>query len=441
MGAAGRDFHNFNVYFRDNPSYEVVAFTATQIPGIEKRTYPPQLSGKLYPKGIPIHPEKELVNLIRKFDVDEVVFSYSDVSHEYVMERASIVLANGADFRLLGPEETWIESKKPVIAVCATRTGSGKSPTSRRIAKILHDMGKRVIVIRHPMPYGRLEEKIVERYEEHEDLDKYKCTVEEREEYEPMIDAGVIVYAGVDYENVLKAAEKEADIIVWDGGNNDFPFIRPDLLIVMTDARRAGDELTHYPGSSNLRMADIVIINKVDVAKRDQTRLVEKNTKSVNKDAKTLKARLDLIVDSRKPMKGKRVIVVEDGPTLTHGNLATGAAYEAATENGAKIVDPRPYAIGSIKKVFEEFIQLTSVLPAMGYSRKQIKELEKTINGAKCDMVVIGTPIDLRRFMEIRKPSIRVNYETREVGNWKLEDVVKDFVNRKGKKIVKEKKD
>jgi predicted GTPase len=441
MGAAGRDFHNFNMYFRKNRSYEVVAFTATQIPNIEKRTYPPQLSGRLYPNGIPIVSEKKLKELILKHDIDEVVFSYSDVSHDYVMEKASQVLANGADFRLLGPEETQLKSSKPIIAVCATRTGAGKSPTSRRIAKILHKMGKRVVVIRHPMPYGILKEKILERYVKHTDLDKYNCTIEEREEYEPMIDAGVVVYAGVDYEKILKRAEKEADIILWDGGNNDFPFVKPDLLIVMTDARRAGDELTHYPGSSNLRMADIIIINKVDVATPKQVQLVEKNAKSANSRAKILKARLSLIVRNKKMIKGKRVLAVEDGPTLTHGDLATGAAYAAAKQAGAKIVDPRPYAVGSIKKVFKEFKHLTRVLPTMGYGKKQIRELEKSINNTKCDAVVIGTPIDLRRFMHIEKPSIRVKYDTVEVGNWRLEDVVRNFVNRKGKKIVKKKKD
>lgn len=433
MGAAGRDFHNFNVFYRDNNTYEVMAFTATQIPDIEKRSYPPVLAGKLYPRGVPIYPERELPKLIKKFNVDEVIFSYSDVSHEYVMQKAAVALSNGADFRLLGPESTMLKSKKPVISVCATRTGAGKSPTTRKICRILKSMGRRVVVIRHPMPYGVLKEKIVERYEDYSDLDKYKCTIEEREEYEPLIDNGIVVYAGVDYEKILRAAEKEADVVVWDGGNNDFSFIRPDLLIVVTDARRAGDELTYYPGASNLKMADVVIINKIDVAGSENVKVVQQNVKSVNKRAKVLKAKLELNVENPKLIKGKRILAVEDGPTLTHGGLATGAAFVAAKKLGCKIINPRPYAVGSMKKVFKEFKQLKSVLPAMGYSKKQISELQRTINSVECDAVVIGTPIDLRRFMKIKKPAVRVRYELKETGKTKIETIVRTFLKKKRK--------
>lgn len=437
MGAAGRDFHNFNVFYRDNNAYEVVAFTATQIPDIERRSYPPVLAGKLYPRGVPIYPECELPKLIKKFNVDEVVFSYSDVSHEYVMQKAAVALSNGTDFRLLGPESTMLKSKKPVISVCATRTGAGKSPTTRKICRILKSMGRRVVVIRHPMPYGVLKEKIVERYEDYSDLDKYKCTIEEREEYEPLIDNGVVIYAGVDYEKILRAAEKEADVVVWDGGNNDFSFIRPDLLIVVTDARRAGDELTYYPGASNLKMADVVIINKIDVAGSENVKVVQQNVKSVNKRAKILKAKLELNVENPKLIKGKRILVVEDGPTLTHGGLATGAAFVAAKKLGCKIINPRPYAVGSMKGVFKEFKQLKSVLPAMGYSKKQISELQRTINSAECDAVVIGTPIDLRRFMKIKKLAVRVRYELKETGKTKIETIVKNFLKKKRKKQLR----
>jgi len=431
MGAAGRDFHNFNVYFRDNKAYEVVAFTSTQIPYIEKRRYPVVLAGKLYPRGIPTYPERELPKLIKKLKADEVVFSYSDVSHEYVMEKAAVVLANGADFRLLGPESTMLKSKRPVIAVCATRTGAGKSPTTRKIGRILKAMGCRVVVVRHPMPYGVLKEKIVERYEDYSDLDKYKCTIEEREEYEPLIDNGLIVYAGVNYEKILRAAEKEADIIMWDGGNNDFSFIRPDLLIVVTDARRPGDELTYYPGSSNLSMADVVIVNKVDIADPKAVKAVLANVKAANKRAKIIRSRLELKVENPKLIRGKKVLAVEDGPTLTHGDLATGAAYVAAKKLGCKIIDPRPYAVGSIKQIFKEFCHLKRVLPAMGYSKKQINELQQTINSARCDAVVIGTPIDLRRFMKIEKPAVRVRYELKEVGKVKVESIVKNFLRNR----------
>ncbi len=436
MGAAGRDFHNFNVYFRNNKKYRVVAFTATQIPGIARRKYPKKLAGKLYPHGIPIYPESKLQELIKKFDVDEVVFSYSDVSHEYVMHKASIVLATGASFRLLGPKETMIKSKKPLIAVCSVRTGAGKSPTSRKICKLLKDRGYRVVAIRHPMAYGMLAKKTVEKYDSYDGLDRYKCTIEEREEYEPFIDIGIVIYSGVDYEKILRAAEREADIIVWDGGNNDFSFYKPDLLIVVADARRPGHELTYHPGETNLRMADVVIINKIYSAKVKDVEIVRKNVRASNPKAKIIYA--DMKVGVKKPevlklIRGKRVLCVEDGPTLTHGGLPTGAAYIIAKENRCKIVNPRKYDVGSIEKVYEEFKHLGPVLPAMGYSKKQIRELEKTINAVKCDFVLMGTPIDLCRFMKLNKPTVRVQYTLNEVSRLKLNDVIKKWKKKKSK--------
>lgn len=430
MGAAGRDFHNFNVYFRNNKDYKVVAFTAAQIPDIAKRRYPKKLAGRPYPRGIPIHPESKLQELIKKFDVDEVVFAYSDVGHEYVMHKASLALAAGASFRMLGPKETMIKSKKPVIAVCAVRTGAGKSPTSRKICKLLKDRGYRIVAIRHPMSYGVLSKKIVEKYDSYDDLDRYKCTIEEREEYEPFIDLGVVVYSGVDYEKILRKAEKEADVIVWDGGNNDFSFYKPDLLIVVADARRPGHEVKYHPGETNLRMADIVIINKIYSAKPKDLDIVRENVHAVNPKAKIIYS--DMKVSVKKPevlklIRGKRVLCVEDGPTLTHGGLPTGAAYIVAKENKCKIIDPRKYDVGSIEKVYEEFNHLGPVLPAMGYSKKQIRELQKTINTVKCDFVLMGTPIDLRRFMKLNKPAVRVQYELKEVSKLKLSDVLKKW--------------
>ncbi|MBU5537366.1 MAG: cyclic 2,3-diphosphoglycerate synthase [Candidatus Aenigmatarchaeota archaeon] len=425
LGAAGRDFHNFNMVYRDNPNYEVVAFTATQIPGIAGRLYPKELAGKLYPKGIPIYPEEKLPELIKKFKVDQVVFAYSDVSHEYVMHRASIALSNGADFVLLGPNSTMLKSSKPVISVTAVRTGSGKSQTTRKIAKILKNRGKRVAVIRHPMPYGHLKKQIVERFATYHDLDKYNTTIEEREEYEPHIDNGIIVYAGVDYEKILRQAEKEADVIIWDGGNNDFSFIKSDLYIVVVDPHRAGHELKYHPGETNLRMADVIVVNKIDSAKKSDIRQVIKNTKSLNPKAKIILAKSVVTVDKPELIEGKKVLVVEDGPTLTHGGMPYGAGTVAAQKYNCEIIDARKYSVGSIKDVYKDYPHLKKELPAMGYSKKQIKELEKTINSAKCQAVIDATPIKLPRIMKINKPVVQVDYELQEVGKLNLEKVIK----------------
>ncbi|MEM1536264.1 MAG: cyclic 2,3-diphosphoglycerate synthase [Candidatus Bathyarchaeia archaeon] len=431
MGAAGRDFHNFNVYFRDNDAYEVVAFTATQIPGIEGRIYPPELAGKNYPNGIPIYPEEDLERLIREYDVDEVVFAYSDVSHEYVMHRASIALANGADFRLMGPKTTMLKANVPVVSVGAVRTGCGKSQTSRRIAKILKDKGLNVVVVRHPMPYGDLRKQICQRFATHEDLDKYNCTIEEREEFEPHLENGVIVYAGVDYEKILREAEKEADVIVWDGGNNDIPFYKPDLHIVVADPHRAGHELAYHPGETNLRMANIVIINKVDTADPEDVNRVKENIRKANPKALILEAASPITADKPELIKGKRVLVIEDGPTLTHGEMPYGAATILAKQLGAsELVDPRPYAVGSIKEAYEGYPHLGSVLPALGYGEKQIAELNETIARTPCDVVVIGTPVDLRRLITINKPTVMVRYELKVLGPVSLEQVLEDFLQK-----------
>ena len=425
MGAAGRDFHNFNVYFRDNPNYKVVAFTATQIPDIEGRVYPPELAGANYPEGIPIHSEDDLVSLIRGRNVDQVVFSYSDISHEYVMHKASQVLAAGADFRLLGTKATMLESSKPVIAVCAGRTGSGKSQTTRRVCDLLRDMGKQVIAIRHPMPYGNLVEQACQRFATYKDMDRYDCTIEEREEYEPHIDRGVVVYAGVDYERILREAEKEADVIVWDGGNNDLSFYKSDLYIVVLDPHRPGHELRYHPGETNLRMADVVVINKVDTASSDNIIAVRENVMAVNREATIIEAASPIFVENPDVIRGKKVLVVEDGPTLTHGEMAYGAGVVAARRFGAvEIVDPRPYAVGSIVKTYEKYPTTGDVLPAMGYGEKQREELEQTIRNTPCDLVIIATPIDLRRVIKIDKPSKRVRYELQEIGRPNLADVL-----------------
>jgi len=432
MGAAGRDFHNFNVYYRNNPQYEVVAFTATQIPGIEKRAYPPELSGPNYPKGIPIHPEEELPELIKNNGVEEVVFAYSDVSHEYVMHKASIALANGADFRLMGPSTTMVKANVPVVSVCAVRTGSGKSQTSRKVASTLKKLGFKVVVIRHPMPYGDLTKQVCERFASYEDLDKYDCTIEEREEYEPHIDNGITVYAGVDYEKIVREAEKEADIIVWDGGNNDIPFYKTDLHIVVADSHRPGHEMTYHPGETNLRMADVIIINKVDTADPIDVATVRKNAKTVNPNATIIEAASPITVDNPKLINAKKVLVVEDGPTLTHGSMAYGAGTIAAERLGAEeIVDPRPYAVGSIVKTFENYPHLGAVLPAVGYGKEQIHELEETINATPCDVVLIGTPIDLRRVLHLNKPTVRAKYELQEIGTPTLEDILKQRFPKK----------
>jgi len=431
MGAAGRDFHNFNVYFRDNPEYEVVAFTAAQLPNIAGRKYPPELAGKLYPNGIPIYPEEELPELIKKFDVDEVVFSYSDVSHEYVMHKASLALACGADFKLLGPKSTMLKSEKPVVSVCAVRTGAGKSPTSRKVCKILRELGYKVVVVRHPMPYGDLRKQVCQRFASLEDLDKYECTIEEREDYEPHIRNGFVVYAGVDYEKILREAEKETDVILWDGGNNDLPFFKPDLHIVVTDPHRAGHELKYHPGEANLRMADVVIINKVDTASKENVEKVERNVKLVNPEAIIVKTACPLVIDQPELVEGKRVLCVEDGPTVTHGEMPLGAGGFAVKKYKIKeIVDPRPWAVGSIKETFEKYPHLGPVLPAMGYGEKQMKELEETINACDCDVVVLGTPTDLRRYLKLNKPAVRVTYEIEEVSKPTLKKVLEEFMNR-----------
>jgi len=426
MGAAGRDFHNFNLFFRDNEDYEVVCFTAAQIPDIEGRKYPAELAGRFYPKGIPIYPEEELPDIISREKIDDVVFAYSDVSHEYVMHRASIVLSAGASFLLLGPKDTMLKSSVPVVAVCAIRTGSGKSQTSRRVADILRGMGKKVVVVRHPMPYGDIREQVCQRFATYGDLDKHRCTIEEREEYEPHIDKGTVVYAGVDYGEILKRAEKEADIILWDGGNNDMPFYEPDLLIVVADPLRVGDELSYHPGESNLRMADVVVVNKVVTADYEDVCCLEENIRTVNPEATIVEAASPFSVDDPQMIAGKDVLVIEDGPTLTHGEMSYGVGYIAAMKFGARrIVDPREYAVGSIKTTYEKYPTTGEVLPAMGYSEKQIAELAETVNKTPADVVVIGTPIDIRRVICFNKPAVRVRYELQEVGKPDLSDILK----------------
>ena len=426
MGAAGRDFHNFNVYFRDNPDYEVVAFTATQIPDIEGRTYPAELAGKLYPKGIPIFAESDLLKLVHEKNVDQVIFAYSDVPHEVVMHKASAVLAAGADFRLMGMKSTQLKSRKPVVSVCAVRTGSGKSQTTRRVSLILRGMGFKVAAIRHPMPYGDLVKQAVQRYASYSDLDKYECTIEEREEYEPHLDNGVIVYAGVDYEKILRQAEQEVDIILWDGGNNDFSFYVSDFRIVVADPHRPGHELSYHPGETNVNSADVFVINKVDTADAENVIKVRQNLAKVNPNAVIIEAASPLFVDDPAAIRGKRVLVIEDGPTLTHGEMAYGAGYVAARRFGAaEIVDPRPFAVKSIKATYEKYPKTGPILPAMGYGEAQTRDLEATINGADVDMVLIGTPIDLKRVIKINKPAQRVRYELQEIGQPTLEDLLK----------------
>jgi predicted GTPase len=426
MGAAGRDFHNFNVFFRDNPEYDVVAFTATQIPDIEGRTYPAELAGKLYPKGIPIFAETDLLKLIRKKNVDQVIFAYSDVPHEVVMHKASAVLAAGADFRLMGTKSTQLKSIKPVVSICAVRTGSGKSQTTRRVSLILRGMGYKVAAIRHPMPYGDLVKQSVQRFADYSDLDKNECTIEEREEYEPHLDNGVIVYAGVDYEKILRQAEQEVDIVLWDGGNNDFPFYVSDLQIVVADPHRPGHEMSYYPGETNVRMADVFVINKVDTADAENVIKVRQNLRMLNPDAIVIEAASPLFVDDPAAIRGKRVLVIEDGPTLTHGEMAYGAGYVAARRFGAaEIVDPRPYAVKSIKATYEKYPKTGPILPAMGYGEAQTRDLETTINKADVDLVIIGTPIDLMRVIKINKPAQRVRYELQEIGQPTLEDILK----------------
>jgi len=425
MGAAGRDFHNFNVYFRDHPDYQVVAFTATQIPNIEGRRYPPELAGHLYPEGIPIYPEEELTELVRRYQVDQVVFAYSDVSHEYVMHKASQALVAGADFRLMGTGSTMLSSRKPVVAVCAVRTGSGKSQTTRHVCDVLRRMGHRVVVVRHPMPYGDLTAQVVQRFATYEDLDRYRCTIEEREEYEPHIERGVIVYAGVDYERILRQAEEEADIIVWDGGNNDLPFFRPDLHIVVADPHRPGHEVRYHPGEANLRAADVVVINKVDTADPDGIAQVRRNIQEVNPQAIVVEAASPIFVEDPEAIQGRRVLVIEDGPTLTHGEMAYGAGVTAARRFGAaELVDPRPYAVRSIAETFRKYPHIGPLLPAMGYGDEQIRDLEETINATPCDLVLAATPVDIRRLLKVRYPVDRVRYELQVIGRPTLEEIL-----------------
>jgi predicted GTPase len=433
MGAAGRDFHNFNTFFRGNREYEVVAFTATQIPDIEGRVYPKELAGDLYPKGIPIHAEEELVDLIRKHDAEQVVFAYSDVPHEYVMHKASMVNAAGADFRLMGTKYTQVKSTKPVVSVCAVRTGSGKSQTTRRVSLILREMGYKIAAIRHPMPYGNLIRQEVQRFADYDDLVEQECTIEEREEYEPHIDNGMIVFAGVDYEKIIRAAEKEADIVLWDGGNNDLPFYVSNMQIVVADPHRSGHETKYYPGETNVLLADVFVINKVDTADPDKVIAVRESLRQLNPKAIQIEAASPLFVDDPDAIRGKRVLVVEDGPTLTHGEMAYGAGYVAARRFGAsEIVDPRPFAVRSIAATYVKYPKTGPILPAMGYGAAQTKDLEETINKSDVDLVIVGTPIDLRRVIKMNKPSQRVRYELQEIGQPTLQDLLmKKFGKKK----------
>lgn len=425
VGAAGRDFHNFNVYFRGNPRYNVIAFTAAQIPRIEGRLFPPELAGGLYPRGIPIVPEGDMAMWIREHRVDLVAFSYSDISHVEVMHRASIAMAEGADFILLGATYTMLKSRKPVIAVCAVRTGCGKSQTTRKICQILRDQGKQAVVVRHPMPYGDLRRQVVQRFASYEDMDAGHCTMEEREEYEPLIDRGIVVYAGVDYAKILEEVEREAEVIVWDGGNNDTPFYNPDLHIVLFDPHRAGHELLYYPGETNMIMADVAIINKVDTALAGDVREVKRNLEKFSPGAQVILAESPPLVENPAQIWGKRVLVVEDGPTLTHGGMPFGAATLVARKYGAaQIVDPRPWAVGAIRETYSRYPHIGSKLPAMGYGDEQVQDLEKTINGVPCDLVVFATPVDLNRLMHIEKPTLRVRYEYKDHGAPTLEDVL-----------------
>jgi len=432
LGAAGRDFHDFNTAFRDDPDYRVVAFTATQIPNIEGRRYPAQLSGPLYPEGIPIYPEADLERLVDEHAIDQVVFSYSDISHLYVMHMAARVQATGADFRLLGPRRTMLKAQKPVVSICAVRTGSGKSQTSRRVVRILQELGfARVVAVRHPMPYGNLAAQAVQRFATYADLDEQECTIEEREEYEPYVDMGAVIYAGVDYKAILRRAEAEADVIVWDGGNNDLPFFRSQFHIVVVDPHRPGHELAYHPGETNLRMAGVVVINKVDTADYQNVVEVLHNVRQVNPEAVIVKAASPIFVDDPAEIRGKRVLVVEDGPTVTHGEMAYGAGHVAATLfDAAEIVDPRPYAVRSIAATYEKYPHAAGVLPAMGYGGDQIADLEETINNTPADMVIIATPIDLGRLINIRQPNQRVRYELQEIGTPTLKALITERFNQ-----------
>lgn len=426
MGAAGRDFHNFNVFFRNNPLFKVVCFTATQIPNIANRKYPKELSGKRYPRGIPIFSETELTHLIKKYKIDIVVFSYSDISHNYLMHKASEVITAGADFWLLGLNSSMLKSKRKVVSICAVRTGAGKSQTTRRVCEILHNYGIKFSIIRHPMPYGDLRKQIVQKFSKLKDLVKHNCTIEEREEYEPHIRRGNTVFAGVDYGLILKQAEKISQIIVWDGGNNDLPFYQPNLHIVVVDPFRVGDESTYHPGEANVRFADVVIINKVDTAPHKNIKLLKENIKNLNRRAIIIEAASPTYVDKPDLIRNRRVIVVEDGPTLTHGEMSFGAGVVAAKKFKAKkIVNPRPYVIGSIKRVYKKYPQIGNLIPALGYGQKQIKELEKSINKTPADSIVIATPVDLRKFIKLNKPAVKVGYELEEKSEAKLKMLIK----------------
>jgi predicted GTPase len=427
MGAAGRDFHNFNCYFRGNERYRVVAFTATQIPYINDRKYPAALAGPLYPDGIPIHDESEMPELVKRYGVEEIVFAYSDVRYEYVMHRSALANALGCDFRLLGPDHTMVKSSKPVIAVCAVRTGAGKSQTTRKIQTMLRAAGKKVVAIRHPMPYGDLVKQRVQRYATVEDLARYECTIEEMEEYEPHVKAGNVIYAGVDYEAIVREAEKEADVILWDGGNNDYSFYKADLYITVADPHRPGDGLVYYPGEVNLRLADVVVLNKIDSADRAGIAAELAAVRLVNPTAQIIMGASPVTVDRPEAVKGKRVLVVEDGPTLTHGEMKYGAGTVAAQQLGAaEFIDPRPFATGEIKATFEKYPGIGTLLPAMGYSEQQLKDLETTINASGADLVVIGTPMDLRRIIDIKLPAVQVGYDLQEIGRPTLADVLRE---------------
>ena len=425
LGAAGRDFHNFNLCFRHDDSYEVVAFTATQIPNIDDRLYPPELAGPLYPAGIPIWPEAELEEIVSREQIDEVIFAYSDVSHEYVMHLAARAVAAGASYRLLGTRKTMLSSSKPVIAITAVRTGSGKSQTTRHVTDVLRTLGKRAVVVRHPMPYGDLTAQIVQRFASYEDLEQHKCTIEEREEYEPHLDRGLVVYAGVDYERILRQAEAECDIVLWDGGNNDTPFYKPDLQITVVDPHRAGHETRYWPGEANVRMCDVIVINKVDTADLGDVTTVRENIRRLNPDVLVVEAASPIFVDDPAAIRGKRVLVVEDGPTLTHGEMSYGAGVVAARRFGAaEVVDPRPWAVGTIADTFAKYPTTGPVLPAMGYGSAPIADLEATINQVPCDLVLIATPIDLSRIARIDRPSQRVRYELQPIGQPTLGEIL-----------------
>ncbi|HNX77964.1 MAG TPA: cyclic 2,3-diphosphoglycerate synthase [Candidatus Rifleibacterium sp.] len=437
MGAAGRDFHNFNMVYRNNPTYEVVAFTATQIPDIDGRMYPAELAGKGYPKGIPIESEDKLLDLIKKHNVQEVVFSYSDVPHEYIMHHASKITAAGASFKLLGYQQTAIKCSKPVISICAVRTGCGKSQTTRAVVKALKEQGLRVVSVRHPMPYGDLKKQICQRFASYKDLDLHKCTIEEREEYEPHIDIGAVIYSGVDYEVIARNAEKEADVIVWDGGNNDFPFFLSDLKFVVADPHRPGHEAAYYPGEANVYTADVVVINKIDSANPEDINYVRDNIFEMNPTCQIIDAASPIFVEGWEKIRGKRVVVIEDGPTLTHGEMTIGAGIVAAQRYGAgEIVDPKPYFKGTILAALQKYPHIGDIIPALGYGKKQTDDLEKTINACDCDLVISATPIDITRVVKVKKPCLRVGYELQEIGRPTVAQIVEEFLG-KGKKPAK----